>query len=242
LRERLGPNVLSRIVPCCVDEPPDVDEIARRRANACRELAFNDRTVIGYLGSASVWQQPEDMAAAFAEISRALPEAVFLILSPDQALFQALLAKHGVSQERYRLLAVPHAQVPMLAPAMDLGMLLRADVTVNRVASPTKFAEYLAAGVPVLLTEVLQDFAAMVRRLQIGVIWKQPRPTPREMAALLRFLGELQSRRAELALRCRELVAAELTWRTGGDAYWHCYEEYLLSAGSRSFRAPEAGV
>jgi hypothetical protein len=27
------------------------------------------------------------------------------------------------------------------------------------------------------------------------------------------------------------LVAAELSWNRGGDAYWHCYEEYLLARG-----------
>jgi hypothetical protein len=52
----------------------------------------------------------------------------------------------------------------------DYGLLLREPTITNRVASPTKFAEYLAAGLDVLISPGLGDLSDFVRRHGCGLV------------------------------------------------------------------------
>jgi len=49
----------------------------------------------------------------------------------------------------------------------------------NQVASPTKFAEYLAAGMPVIISERIGDFSGMVRHHQLGIVIDPDQVIPR---------------------------------------------------------------
>ena len=49
--------------------------------------------------------------------------------------------------------------------AADAAFMLRDDVDANRVASPTKFAEYCLAGLPVIMTGAVKDAYALAKRL-----------------------------------------------------------------------------
>ncbi|MCB0764795.1 MAG: hypothetical protein R2815_00530 [Flavobacteriales bacterium] len=69
-----------------------------------------------------------------------------------------------------------HAQVKSALADCDMGVLIREDTVTNRVASPTKFAEYLSAGLPVLISERLGDFSELVRTERIGQIQRRDHP------------------------------------------------------------------
>jgi glycosyltransferase involved in cell wall biosynthesis len=64
---------------------------------------------------------------------------------------------------------VPSDQVALYLSAGDLGLLPRRPSLVNQVASPVKFAEYLAAGLPVLTNQGVGDYSELVHREGIGV-------------------------------------------------------------------------
>jgi glycosyltransferase involved in cell wall biosynthesis len=57
--------------------------------------------------------------------------------------------------------------VEMLSAA-DYGLLLREDTVTNRVSSPTKFAEYLAAGLEVVITDNVGDYSDFVKEKGVG--------------------------------------------------------------------------
>ena len=52
----------------------------------------------------------------------------------------------------------------------DYGLLLREDNATNRTAAPTKFAEYCAAGVPVVTTPYVGDVTRLVDAHNIGIV------------------------------------------------------------------------
>ena len=60
-------------------------------------------------------------------------------------------------------------EVNCLLELCDYGVLLRDSNDTNNVASPTKFAEYLAAGLPVIISDNL-DFASIVKSEKCGII------------------------------------------------------------------------
>lgn len=69
---------------------------------------------------------------------------------------------------------VPHPEVPSVLAACDLGILIREQTVTNKVASPTKFAEYLAAGLPVAISENLGDYSQFVSNHHCGFIVNSP--------------------------------------------------------------------
>lgn len=54
----------------------------------------------------------------------------------------------------------------------DYGILFREQTVTNKVASPEKFAEYLSAGLKVLISEKLGDFSEFVEKNNCGIIIK----------------------------------------------------------------------
>jgi hypothetical protein len=56
--------------------------------------------------------------------------------------------------------------------------MIREDTITNRVASPTKFAEYLAAGLPVLISAHIGDFSTTVRANDLGLVWNEGTALP----------------------------------------------------------------
>jgi len=66
-----------------------------------------------------------------------------------------------------------HREVLHYLSRADYGILLREGSVTNRVASPTKFAEYLYAGLGVLISEKLGDFTEFVEVNKCGFVIDQ---------------------------------------------------------------------
>ncbi|MDQ3101430.1 MAG: glycosyltransferase, partial [Bacteroidota bacterium] len=69
---------------------------------------------------------------------------------------------------------LPHAQVHGVLAACDIGLLVRSRSVTNEVASPTKFAEYLHAGLPVLISENIGDLSELVQKDRLGWVHSPP--------------------------------------------------------------------
>ncbi len=54
--------------------------------------------------------------------------------------------------------------------ASDMGVLLRERDPLNEVAAPTKFAEYVMTGLPVLISEYVGDYSNFVAENNLGLV------------------------------------------------------------------------
>jgi hypothetical protein len=54
--------------------------------------------------------------------------------------------------------------------AADMGLLIRERHPLNEVAAPTKFAEYVMTGLPVMISEYIGDYSEFVRNKNIGIV------------------------------------------------------------------------
>jgi glycosyltransferase involved in cell wall biosynthesis len=207
-------------IPCCAeDNPPDPK--ARERIRG--ELGLNGRHVVGYLGSSEGYQLPEIMCSIFKAISREAEGAFFLVISHDAEVFEKSLRANGVEAQDYHIVGVRHAEVSNYLAAMDVGLLLRDDSPVNRVAFPTKFAEYCAAGVPVVSTPFVGDVTEIVQSEDLGLV-----VDPHDEGAavsIARFIGEVGRNRESVGLRCEKFVSENLTWKGFGPTLVSLYHE-----------------
>jgi glycosyltransferase involved in cell wall biosynthesis len=166
LHERHGADLAKvTLKPCAVDLavfPPPDKQAARKL------LGFDDRLVVSYLGSLAWYQLPDQGIRLFKLIKQHRPEALFLGITTEPERLMAMLAEAGLGAGDFKVISVPSKDVAKYLPAADLGLLLREANPVNAVASPVKFAEYLACGLPVLVTTGIGDYSSIVEKERLG--------------------------------------------------------------------------
>src|SRR5690606_2328804 len=128
-----------------------------------KTLGLDDRLVVAYCGSLEEWQVPEAALTWFRCIADQRPDAHLLAITTHPQRMKVFAENAGIPESQFTLVSVAQAQVAQYLAAADCGLLIRERTLVNQVASPVKFAEYLAAGVPVLISEGVGDYSEAVR-------------------------------------------------------------------------------
>ena len=155
--DKLGRHTRVQVIPCCVDmnrfKP---DEAARAKVRA--ELGVEDRLVVVYSGSLGHWYGEREMARIVGAMKRRDPRVFFLLLSRlDTTKFREALRAEGVGDADFATRAVAPADMPRTLTAGDVGLSLIEPCFSKTGSSPTKVAEYLAAGMPVVVNRGVGD-------------------------------------------------------------------------------------
>ncbi len=182
---------------------------AEWRETKREELGIGKRPVLLYSGSMLSWQRAQDLIQLYGKLRDYIPEAFLLVLTGAPDLASKYAEACGLAKQDYAVLRVPPAEVRPMMSVGDVGCLIRHDNLLNRVASPVKFADYLGAGLPVLLSPGIGDCSEMVRATGLGIVWEETTCLLPELASALRSLLELRSDNQREA--CREL-AQNFSW------------------------------
>src|SRR6202008_3668490 len=127
----------------------------------------NDDVVLGYAGSTAPWQSFELLEKMFVPLLEKDKRIKLLFLSKETEGHKKLAERFpGNVLVKW----VEHQQVLTYLSCCDYGVLVREQSDTNKVASPVKFAEYLYAGLPVLISEGLGDFSGFVSEQKCGDI------------------------------------------------------------------------
>jgi hypothetical protein len=175
-RERYGYSEHHHVViPCTLNRSfrPRVLSDEEKSAGK-RLLGLQDEyVVLVYSGSAAGWQSFSVLHACVAPFLNASLDHKLLVLAPEDEHIRSL-EREFPNQVMRKWVA--HHEVPALLAACDMGILVREKSITNRVASPTKFAEYLSAGLPVLISEELGDYSDFVMTHACGRVANENRP------------------------------------------------------------------
>jgi len=163
-------EVIHEVVPCCADLKLfkfSQDDRRQRRA----ELNFADRFVVVYGGSIDGWYLTEEMIDFFVEMLKQKPDAHFLWLTlTKHERVRSLMQTRGISESSYTLIAAAPQDVPSYLSASDAGLAFIKPCFSKLASSPTKFAEYLACGLPLIINAGIGDADALVTREGAGVL------------------------------------------------------------------------
>ena len=131
------------------------------------DLGFTEQDVVlVYSGSAAGWQSFALLERLLGFILVGQPRVKVLFLCPPDAAIDALSANWlGRAVRTW----VDPAAVPAVLAACDWALLVREDTVTNRVSSPTKFAEYLVSGLPVIISTHIGDFSTAVEQGKLGL-------------------------------------------------------------------------
>lgn len=220
------PDLPHIVLPCCVhnDRFQMAEDI---RLSKRKILGIQDKFVFLYLGTLSVWQWPEAMFSLFAQFYQKRPDSLFYLLLPTSDHEKALsfLKKHNLPATSFIVDEVPHNEVGSVIGVADAGLLLRKSHPVNQVSSPTKFGEYLAAGVPVIATHNIGDTSDLIEKENLGLLISATGDVVRSdhLERITAFVHDIQQNRQAWAERCMSTSSAQLDWITNinllGKAY-----------------------
>lgn len=109
-----------------------------------------------YVGSISVWQKFDYICELFKSIQLTIPEACFKVLTFNVEEARSIAESKGINNIIVK--SVSKDEVVGELADVSYGFIVREDIIVNQVATPTKFSSYLAAGVIPIFSECLNDF------------------------------------------------------------------------------------
>lgn len=204
------------VIPCCVD-------FARfdKAAHPPTATTANRFEVI-YAGSVTGLYLLEEMARFFLALRARQPDAFLRILTgAAPAEVAARLTQVGLSADDFWVGKVSPAEVPVYLRRARLGLSFRKPTFAQIASSPTKIAEYLAAGVPVVCNAEIGDVDTLLARERVGVMVRSFDEAAYGEAAeeALRLAGEpeMQSRCVAAAHRNFDLTTV------GGARYYNVY-------------------
>ncbi len=182
------------------------------------------RLVVLSAGHLMPWHAPAEVIRFFAALQRADPAFALLLLTQSIPEAQAACRAEGLAPADYRVIAVAPEQMPAYLSLAEAGLSFLKPG--HEMANPIKLAEYLACGLPVVLSPGQGGAADLIERAEAGLVIPAFDPAAYDQAAarLLRLL-----RQPGLAARCRLLAEERYSLTAAVEAYTHIYEQALNS-------------
>ncbi len=120
------------------------------------ELGLNDKYVIIYHGVISPNRGLQNVVRAMPELLSKFPDMVFLVVGEGEgrAELEQVARELGVSEKVVFTGKVPFEDIPEYVRAADVGILPFPNLEGWNVSSPIKLMEYLAMGLPIVLTDI----------------------------------------------------------------------------------------
>lgn len=225
LRDRSVPHA---VVPCCADlELFHFDAAARAAWRT--ELGIEDRFVLVYSGSIDGWYLTEEMCDFFVTLRAQKPNAFFLWLTNgNRERIKSLMTDRGVSKEDFQIISALPADVPSYLSAADAGLAFIKNCFSKQASSPTKYAEYLGCGLPLVINAGIGDSDALIDDEKVGVLVR--RFHQEEYTRAASAIGVMTSDVEQTRARTREVAERLLdVRRVGRERYVALYEQVLAS-------------
>ena len=245
LTERLRESLLSRsivrpekleVIPCCTD----MSLYPRAGEWINPPVTTGTRLQLAYAGSTVGLYQLDEMARFFVALKQMFPGAFFRVLTSGASGASERLSAFGISPSDFSVGTVPARDVPAHLSQAHVGISFRKPTASQIAASPTKIAEYLAAGLPVVSNAGIGDMDRILTEDRVGVLVDDYSHDAflAALASLGRLLGE-----PGLRARCQESARRRFGLReVGSIRYRRLYArlESLVHSASTPPAAPSS--
>lgn len=182
--------------------------------------------VIGCLGTVlSGWFRVDWLAAFLHVAAKRDEDTVFEITTRDHpARVRATLDPDGKLAGRLRIAPSATEDVQKVLQGQAASVMFFTDGLSKLGSSPTRMAEILGCGLPVVANEGVGDVARIVRMYRVGVLAEgsEPRAMAKAWTELLELLED-----PELASRCRNAAEEVFSLKSGTASYARLYEQVL---------------
>ena len=215
------------VIPCCVDlNRFDIDLGSMRKQFREKIGAREDQLVVVYVGSFGGFYLTEETIDFYRIAKQKNKDAFALILTQsDPDMVTSSLKQAGYGEEDYFIQKVPPGEIPGYLSAADFSLSFIKPSYSKLASSPTKNAEYLACGLPIVLNDKIGDSTSTIRGNNVGVIIDSFGDD--ELTAAFDEVMTLKSD-ATLVEKCKEVAVDTYDLVTvGGKRYQRIYRNLL---------------
>ena len=165
------------VVPCCVDFARFEAVAQVSRASLREELNVTNRRVIVYVGSFVGSYMANEMTEFLAVAHEQEPATFSLILtqSPRQVVIDRMLSL-GIEDKDFLVTQVTPDEVPRYLKAADIAISFIKPGYSKQATSPTKTAEYLASGLPIVCNAGVGDLDKLIDEKKVGALLREFTP------------------------------------------------------------------
>jgi glycosyltransferase involved in cell wall biosynthesis len=221
-----GSDALGRpveVIPCCVDLSrfATVGDAARKETRG--KLGINGRFVAAYVGAFGGWYLTRETADFFGELKAIKPDTFAMILTQSKPeTIEPLLRERGYGAGDYLITKVPPAEIPVYLSGADVAVSFIKNCYSKQASSPTKNAEYLACGLPIIANVGVGDVDKLIDGNRVGALIEEFSPEGyRAAVEKVRVLGVDGE-------RLRKVAENEFDLETvGGERYLGLYRRVL---------------
>jgi hypothetical protein len=169
------PRYPKYMIPCVLSSSHELQ--GNSQINVIRKKLgiMRDRIVFVYSGSTATWQNLDALCRWVEERLLSTDNYVFIFLCDETFEIKRLIQLFPEVVLNFK---VKPYEVREFLLSCDYGLLMRSDSITNQVASPVKFAEYLSAGLKVIISPGIGDFSELVLKNDLGIVidFNQPMP------------------------------------------------------------------
>ncbi len=217
------------VIPCCVDLKrfETANEISR---NAMRKkLGIENRFAVVYVGSFGGWYLTRETADFYGALKRKHPDAFALVLTQSKPeMIEPLLRERGFGDNDFFIQKVQPSEIPLYLSAADAAVSFIKPCYSKQASSPTKNAEYLACGLPLVVNGGVGDTTELTTADRTGVVIENFGAEDYQKA--LAELDRLLENKEALAENCRESARRRFDlFNVGGERYRRLYRKLLQS-------------
>ncbi len=214
------------VISCCVDMARFASANEASRDEIRNKYGLQGRSVITYTGSLGTWYLADEMADMMQAAHERDKTAFALILTQSAPeMMSERLEARGFTAADFLIKQVSHSEVPKYLSASDVALSFIKPCFSKLSSSPTKIAEYLAGGLPVITNRGVGDVAEQVEADNTGVVVDDF--TRQSYLRALEKIAELM-RSPGLPDNCRRSAGERFDLqKTGGAKYRRLYRALL---------------
>lgn len=216
-----GTKASINIIPCMVDT--DKFRFSAKDRQLIRDrYGISSRFVFLYSGSLEYWYMKDKMIDFFLIARDYIDNLCFLILSNmDKSHIEPIIYSKNISKDDFLILdRIPHSDMPKFISASDTGIFFITPVFSKKASCPTKFAEYISCGLPVIINSGIGDLDEIVTIHKVGTVVNNF--SKEEYAYRIQKHIELMKDK-DLNERCIKLAQDKFSLQSGIDYYRDIY-------------------
>lgn len=159
------------VIPCCCNyELFNIDPFKRKTIR--KQLKLNhDDLILGYIGSVGSMYRFEDLFNSFIKLQALKKNVYLLFLTNDLHAAQIISSSYlpeKLIKDHVIIKKVSYSEMPDYMSAIDISIFFLKNSYARLGTSPTKFAESLASGVPVICNNGIGDLDDHVTNNNFG--------------------------------------------------------------------------
>jgi len=213
------------VIPCCVDMTRFMSSDDSARNEIRNKLGLDGRFVAAYVGAFGGWYLTKETADFFGELKTRRPDTFAMILTQSKPeTIEPLLRERGYGSNDFLVTKVLPREIPKYLSGADAAVSFIKNCYSKQASSPTKNAEYLACGLPIIANAGIGDVDKLIGDNRVGALIMDF--SSESFATAVNEIANLETNGQHL----RDVAAREFDLeKVGGARYRRLYARMLAS-------------